>query len=204
MKTSKGKGKKSQVVKNAKKQSGKADTVVKDGAKAEERVTLIERVIRESEEVQTGKGKKRDIARMAFALWLTIPARWRGAPDSIVDTLGITDPDILELIKIKNVEGFKAACHVSHQAVAEWRKEIVDDDKLDHRVFFKKLMTEGLAALYRKLIENGDADRFKAFAGYVEGWMPGLQLHHSGAIDTLDDEERAELDKLIEKNKVKL
>lgn len=178
---------------------------VQIGDKTEEHISLIERVRRESEEVHTGIGTKKEIARMAFALWLTIPVRYRGAPDGVVEALGIDDPDILELIKIKNVEAFKATCLVSHQAMATWRKEIMGSEQgFDHRAFFRGLMNSGLSALYRKLLEQGDAERFKTFAGYVEGWMPGINLQHSGSIDTLDEDERKALDKLLKKNSVKV
>lgn len=164
-------------------------------------ISLIERVRHESEEVSTAPGRKREITRMAFALWLTIPTRFKGAPDTVIAALGISDPDILELIKIKNVEQFKEVCNVGHGSMAIWRKEIMEGEEgIDIRHMFRGLMKEGVSALYQGLLEHKDAERFKAFAGFVEGWMPGLQLRHSGNVDTLDDEERKALDELLLKN----
>lgn len=188
-----------------KKKQAKQIKKLKDSDRPEEHISLVARAFRESEEVHTTHDKKREITRMAFALWLTIPVRYRGAPDGVVEALGIDDPDILELIKIKNVEAFKAACNVSHSTMAIWRKEIMSGEEgIDHRAFFRNLMTQGLAALYRKLLEQGDAERFKTFAAYVEDWMPGIKIKHSGNIDTLDEEERKALDKLLEKNSIKV
>lgn len=187
------------------KKKRKVKKIVQDVDAGTERVSLIERAKREKEETATAPGRKRDIARMAFALWLTIPARWRGAPDGVIDALGITDLDILDVIKLKTAQDFGVAFDVHGPTLSRWRQEIEEGEQgIDNRTFFKKLVREGLGALYRKLIEQGDAERFKTFAGYVEGWMPGINLKHSGSIDTLDEEERKALDKLLEKNSIKV
>ncbi len=167
-----------------------------------ESVSLMERVKRESKEWgQGGRGKKRELAKMAFALWLSLPVRYRGAPDGVLTSLGLAG-DLFDLAKLGTQKDLGDALGVSHGTLAEWRKDIEEsDDGKDHRKLFRNLMREGLGALYRKLIENGDAERFKVFAQYVENWMPGMAVQHSGEISSLDDEERAALDKLIAKNR---
>lgn len=205
MKTSKGKGKKTHALKKAQRIGKDIEKLVDASDGNGKEMSLIERVNRESVEVSTAKGRKREIARMAFALWLTIPTRYLGAPEAIVKTLGISEPDVLELIQIKTVREFGEKCNVSHQAMADWRKEIVEGEEgEDVRRVFRGLMKEGLGALYQGLLEHKDAERFKTFAGFVQGWMPGINLIHSGSIDNLDDEKKAALDKFIEKNKVKV
>ena len=194
-------------MKKGKKKVGKAKNTVQPPVKVEEALSLVERVRRETEEVTSGsskggKGRKRVIARMAFALWLTTPVRYRGAPEAVLSTLGIADPDVLELMRVRTQKDFGEMFGVAHQAMCDWRKEIEEGEAgQDTRAFFRGLMREELAALYRKLIETGNAEEFKAFAGYVEGWMPGLNLQHSGTVETLlSDEEKKALDDLLRKN----
>lgn len=167
--------------------------------------SLLARVKKESVSWRPGRGVKREIARMAFALWLSIPVRYRGAPESVLKQLGL-DGDMLELAQIGTSGEFGEKCNVQHQALADWRKEILDGDEgKDQRAFFRGLMKEGLGALYRKLIETGDADKFKVFAQYVEDWMPGMRVFDpTNTAEVMDPAEKAKLDKLVERNSVKI
>ncbi len=198
------KGKSAQPLRKAVKKAAQKKNTVQVEDKSDEQMTLLERVRRESEEVRTAKGKRREIARIAFWTWLGIPARYRGAPDQVLAKLGINDADVLELAKIGSLEEFKRLCNVSHQAVADWRREFDDSDEgKDTRKIFRGLVRELLASLYLKGLEHGDAERFKVFAAYVENWVPGAMTSDPGAGIELRPDERAHLDKLIERNSVK-
>lgn len=175
---------------------------VKVRSEKEEELTLFDKVRRETESWGGGgRGKKRDWARTAYFLWRTLPVRYRGAPDQILNTLGLSG-DMLELARIGSIGAFGDMFDVGHGTLASWGKEFEDSDEAkDTRGIFRGLMREAVAALYRKLIENGDADRFKTFAAYVEGWVPtmALQLPSTDG-DQLTDEEKASLDRLIAEN----
>lgn len=194
------KAKKTLAIKSTKIVGKKISKVSDIKGEAVEDVSLIERARRESEEVHTSRGNKREVTRMVFALWLNIPVRYRGAPDTLLAQLGI-EGELLEIARISNVEEFKRVCNVGHQAMADWRKEIEQNDDVvkERKKLFRRLMNEGLGALYRKLIENGDAERFKIFANYVEGWVPGMAVEHTVSTE-ISAERKAALDELLRKN----
>jgi hypothetical protein len=168
-----------------------------------EDLTLVERVQREKKATEgKGRGAKREITRWAFALWLMTPARFRGEDPEYLKKLGMRDPDTLEILSCGTQREFEKKFLIGHNAVAEWKREIeASDEGKDIRAFFRPLMKEGLGALYAKLLENGDAERFKVLAAYTEGWIPTIGLQHSGEIGGgLLPEEQAELDRLLAKN----
>lgn len=171
---------------------------------SEQTLTLFERVKRESESFGGGgRGHKREMARAAYFLWLTLPVRYRGSPEGIRTTLGLSG-DMFELAGIGSVGDFGRTFDVGHGTLAAWGKEFAaSEEGKDTRALFRGLLRESVGALYRKLIENGDADRFKAFHAYVEGWIPTVGIQHSEAPgETLTEEERESLDLLLEKNTV--
>lgn len=175
------------------------DTVSKPVVEKED-VSLFDKVIKESEEWTPGKGHKRVFARMAYFLWLTLPVRYRGAPESVRSALGLSG-DMYELAGVTNVKDFGRTFDIGHQVLAEWGKEYHESDEgHDTRALFRGLMKEALGAVYRKLIEQGDAERFKTFAAYVEGWSPSAQPPPPSDIERLSDEEKTALDRMLEKN----
>lgn len=197
------KRKKSTLLPKARKAVKKPKKTAEPRSGKEEMVTLFEKVTKETEAWTRGRGHKREILRTAFFLWLTLPVRYRGAPDAVLTQLGLSG-DMLELARIKGVTEFGETFDIGRGALAEWGREFdKSDESKDAAAMFRSLMREGLGALYRKLIENGDADRFKTFAAYVEGWVPMMGIQHkTDPGETLTDEERESLDKLLEKNTV--
>lgn len=139
---------------------------------------------------------------MAYSIWLMTPVRFRGGTPEELKKMGIRDEDTLEVLQCSSVGEFGEKYGVAHQALAEWRNEFESSDSgKDIRAFFRPLIKEGLGALYQKLLENGDAERFKILAAYTEGWVPTVGVQHSGEIgNKLDAEQKAELDKLLAKN----
>lgn len=185
----------------------KAREVKSKPEKEEKPQTLLERVMSERKQwsgTGAGKGRPRELARMAYHIWLMSPVRFRGGTREELGRLGIRDEDTLEVLQCGSVGAFGEKYQVAHQALATWRKEFeATDEGKDIRAFFRPLIKEGLGALYQKLLENGDSERFKTIAAYTEGWVPTIGLQHSGEIGGgLTDEEQAELDRLLAKNKL--
>ena len=97
----------------------KIKKVIVQQEKKVETLSLLERSNRENEN-GAGKGaKKREICRMAFSIWFAIPVRFRGAPQNIIETLGISDPDTLELIGIKNQKEFAEKFNVGEPTLSD-------------------------------------------------------------------------------------
>lgn len=170
-----------------------------------EEPNLIERAMGEKDMPLTAysraDGKK--YTRELFSLWCTLPDTFKGAPERITALLGITDEVTLKVLEISTMQQFASTFGVIPQTLSRWRREIetssdyMDDVKRQMKPLTKNVM----AALYRKLIEEGDGPRFTAWMKVVEGWREQLGIEHSGSVsDGLSDEEKKALDDLIKKN----
>src|SRR3990167_947390 len=111
MAKSKRKSKTSPVLRKGGKVAANDKNKVQQGEDEAARASLLERVQKESQEWSAGRGKKRELARMAFGLWMQIPIRYRGAPDAVLTMLGI-EGDMLDLARIGSVGKFGEACNV--------------------------------------------------------------------------------------------
>lgn len=194
------KRKKVPVLQKGKDGTAKKDNSVDSSDKNGEELTLLEKVQKEYEEWTPGKGRERAVTRMAFFLWMQLPVRYRGAPDAVMNTLGI-DGDLRDLARIESMKAFGEVCHIGHGTLTQWRREFEESDEgKDTRKLFRRLSREMVGALYRKGIEHGDAERFKVYMQYVEGWMPGINIGAPGDSNEMDSERRAALDKLLQRN----
>lgn len=148
-------------------------------------------------------GSGRKYTRQVFALWCTLPDIFKGMPQRITELLGITDPVTLEVLAIKSMTDFAEIFKCSVNSLTRWRREVENDDNYFTEVKrqFKPLTRNLVAALYRKAIEEGDAQRFKVYMQIIEGWREQLGIDHSGSVvEGLTNEERGALDNLISKN----
>ena len=194
------KGGKSQVLRRGKKTAKEIATLATASNKEDVQITLIERLRRENKEVKTAVGKKPELNRWAFALWLSIPTRYKGAPEAVINALGMSDPDALELVRLRNRKEYMEAIGISHQALVDWSREFEEgEEKHGHRKLFAKMGKEMLGALYKKGIETGNAEEFRVFMQYVEGWMPGVAVGTPGDVNEIDPERKKALDNLLDK-----
>ena len=140
----------------------------------------------------------------AFRMWLILPDQFKGLPERMTELLGINDEDSLELLKIKTMQAFAQEFGVIPQTLSRWRKEIESNDDFLKGVKgeMRKLTKNVMAALYRKVLEEGDGTRVMAWMKIVEDWREQLGVEMSGHVgDGLTPEERKALDDLIAKNK---
>lgn len=152
----------------------------------------------------SGKGGK-PITREVFKIWLILPDQFKGTPERITSLLGITDEVALELLKISTMQAFAEEFGVIPQTLSRWRKEIEGDSKHgdDVKRHLRSLTKNFMGALYRKGIEEGDAARFMAWMKVIEGWREQLGIEVSDSTSELSAEDRAELDRLVERNAVR-
>ena len=136
-------------------------------------------------------------------MWCVLPDVFKGATERIVSLLGYQDPIIIKLLETKTMTEFAATYGVAIGSLTRWKNEIETSDEYmaDVRKSFKPLTKNVVAALYRKMLEEGDGPRFTAYFKVIEGWREQLGIEHSGNVgDGLEPEEREALDRLLEKN----
>lgn len=148
-----------------------------------------------------GSGKQ--YTREAFKMWCVLPDIFKGAPERITSLLGVMDPVTIELLGIPTMTRFAEEFGCSVHTLTRWKREVEESDQYmdDVRRAMRPLTKNVMAALYRKMLEEGDGPRFTAWMKVVEGWREQLGVEHSGTVgDSLSPEERDALDKLIAKN----
>lgn len=175
--------------------------------KPNEEVSMLDLARREKEtpiEVYSkpdGSGRK--YTREVFRTWCMLPDTFRGAPERITALLGITDATTLELLGIATMKQFSEEFGCSIYTLTNWRKDIETSSDYFSEVkkIFKPLTKNIVASLYRKAIEEGDAQRFSIWMKIIEDWREQLGIEHSGDIgDGLSVEEKKALDNLLLKN----
>lgn len=147
-----------------------------------------------------GNGKKH--THEVFRMWLALPDQFKGMPERVTALLGITDDITLELLKLTTMKSFSDEFGVKPPTLSRWRSEIESKDTFldDVKKGMRKLTKNVSGALYRKMVEEGDASRFKIWVQYFEDWREQLGIDHSGSISVLTEEEKATLNNLIKKN----
>jgi len=172
--------------------------------------SIIVRAKREKEQsVSEAKRKEalgessRPLTKDIFKMWCVLPDTFKGAPERITELLGITDSVTMELLKIKTMQQFADEFGVIPQTLSRWRKEVEtsNDYLTEVKRTFKPLTKNLMAALYRKGLKEGDAQRMLAYMKIVEDWREQLGIEHSGTVgEGLSPEEKAALDNLLKKN----
>jgi hypothetical protein len=181
----------------------------KEVPETREEISIIDKAKLEKEldisvqKAQQAKGESRMATKEVFKMWCVLPDQFKGAPERITSLLGITDSVTLELLAIPTMQAFATEFGVIPPTLSRWRRDIEtgSDYMTDVKRVFKPLTRNLIAALYRKAMEEGDAQRFTAWMKIVEDWREQLGIEHSGDIgEGLTEEERKAIDHLIAKN----
>src|SRR3989344_2790063 len=167
--------------------------------------SLIERAQKDKKlGAGVGRGNKMEGTRAAFKAWLLIPHTFLGAGETILRALGITDPEAVELCMIRTQSEFAQKFNVFEPTLSHWKKEMRNgDDFGDLKTEMRQLTKNVMGALYRKAIAEGDAARVKLWLQAVEGWNETIGQNIT-VEDGLTDESKKALDRLIEKNRVRV
>lgn len=166
-------------------------------------LSLIECAKREKDEWKGGgRGIKREVTRELFKMWLSIPDTFRTMPDGVMDKMGIEDETIMDLMQFKNQREFGKEFGVAEQRLIDWKHEWAEKGEFAAtKTFFRKLTKNMIGAMYRKALIEGDAARAMAWMKIVEDWTEQFGVRHSGKVEyQLDEEERAELDRVLKLN----
>lgn len=139
--------------------------------------------------------------KQLFTLWLTIPDVFRGSTQRIED-LGITDPTMLAMVQIPSQKAFGDRYNMPDSSLSRWSEQIQESSDFFGvvKAQMKKLTKNVMGALYMNVKKAGNAAEAKLWNELVEDWKQHLGIDHAGSIDTLSSEEKAALDKLLNKN----
>jgi len=167
--------------------------------------TLVQNAKKDNDlRLGVGRGNKMQHTREAFKAWLLMPRTFLGADERILGMLGIREPDVIELYGIRTQTEFAARFGIAEPTLSHWKREMQrNDDFRDFRTQMQQLTKNVMGALYRKTLEEADAARVKLWLQVVEGWHETMGYEIAPRENGLSDEEKAALDRLIEKNRGK-
>lgn len=152
-----------------------------------------------------GRGNKMQRTREVYKAWLLLPRTYLGAGEHVLASLGIRDPDAVELHGIRSQSEFAEKFGIAEPTLSHWKREMQDgNDFCDFRVHMQGLTKNVIGALYRHAISDGDAPRVKLWLQVVEGWNERIAQNISVSSSELSEEEKVALDLLIEKNTVQV
>jgi hypothetical protein len=167
------------------------------------RSTLVEKANKDKEVgAGVGRGNKMERTRAAFRAWLLKPRIFLGKGEHVLNLLGITDPETIELYKICSQTEFADKFGVGEPTLSHWKREMQNgNDFKDFKMDMRELTKNVVGALYRTTLEHGDAPRVLAWMKIVEDWHEQFGMEHSGEMNSgLTDEEKTAIDHLLKKN----
>ncbi|MFA6414739.1 MAG: hypothetical protein WC217_01075 [Candidatus Paceibacterota bacterium] len=174
-------------------------------AQIKRHTTLVEKAKNDKESgAGVGRGNKMESTRAAFRAWLLKPRIFLGKGEHVLNLLGITDIETVELYSIRSQGEFSEKFGVGEPTLSHWKREMQNgNDFKDFKMDMRELTKNVVGTLYRTTLEHGDAPRVMAWMKIVEDWHERFGMEHSGEMDDgLTDEEKATIDRLIEKNTI--
>ena len=180
--------------------------MVQKSLKKKDETSLAEKAKKDKESGGgVGRGNKMERTREAFKAWLLIPRTYLGAGDQVLRALGIIDPETVELYSIKSQTEFATKFNIAEPTLSHWKREVQKSDYFkEFRVSMQQLTQNVVGALYRQAVAEGDAQRVKLWVQLIEGWNETIGQDIRMQSPGLTDEEKASLDRLIEKNTVRM
>lgn len=171
--------------------------------KQKNKISLTEKAKKDKElGAGVGRGNKLVRTREVFRTWLLIPRTYLGVSEQVLRALGIVDSEAIELHSIKSQGEFATKFGVAEPTLSRWKQEMEKGgDFEDFRMEMQRLTKNVMGALYRKTISDADAARVKLWLQVVEGWNETIHQDVRYKPYELSEEEKKELDRLIEKNR---
>lgn len=109
-----------------------------------------------------------------FAKWLAISPLLRQLGEGDLAKTGISDPEELELIKIKTAEQFAARFGVTDRTLRLWKKKkkFWDHYNKNMKAWGRQKTPSVLLGLYRAAVRDGDGAKVKLWLQFFEDWVP--------------------------------
>jgi len=130
-----------------------------------------------------GKFKNREFS--IYILWNSLPSIFKGETEENLKKAGFSDPLTLELLALRTQGDFARKFGIGQDTLSDWNKRedlIKELDKVRGK-WAQKLTSNVIAALYRKILKEGDASRAKLWLQYIENWSERLSLENTGGVN---------------------
>lgn len=130
---------------------------------------MVEKIPKNTKNI--AKPYKRDVFD-AYVAWRSIPAIMRsGNAGRMGEDMVADDARFEELLVIKNQSEFAKKYDVENSTLTNWNKLIEKKEVMSEvRKWGQKFTKNVLFALYRDVLENGNAEGVKLWLQVVEGW----------------------------------
>ena len=106
----------------------------------------------------------------AYVKWKSLPVFLRNKPEPVLQKMGIDDPEVFALLKIKNQTEFAKAYNIKDLGtLTDWNKKIVEDGLIDGIYSWARLLTPNVVlALHKNIMKNGRAHEVRAWFELIE------------------------------------
>lgn len=114
-----------------------------------------------------------------YLIWLSVQGFvGQSVAQDVVEKMGGDMSGIGEIFTIRNQTEFAKKYKVENSTLTNWNKLIEEKDLLkDVLKPMRRLTKNVIWALYKNVIETGDADRARLWFQYVEGWTYKTSPH---------------------------
>ena len=120
--------------------------------------------------------------------WYSIAPILRMRSVAELDTMGIADPLVRNLMEIKNQKDFMKKYKISQATASKWNKEFSERPMRERFSWLRTLTGNVLISMYRKAIAEGDAPRVKLWAQLVEDWTEKSEVDNPGGIEAMKEQ----------------
>lgn len=131
------------------------------------------------------KTPKKPAEKELYWLWYSLSPILKLRSPGELDTLGIVDPEVRELLGVRTQGEFEKKFNVSNKTVAKWNLEFDKRPAKERFFWVRKLTSNAIAALYRKLLAEGDAGRFKIWMQVFEDWQEKTQVSNPAETEAM-------------------
>ncbi len=107
----------------------------------------------------------------SYIMWKSLPTLLRNESDEILKKLGLEDPIVIKLIRIKSQAEFCKEFNIGTPGtLTAWNKRIEDEPVLvdERKKWMKKLTGNVMMAVYRSVLKDGDRSRAELWIQYCE------------------------------------
>jgi len=113
-----------------------------------------------------------------FCVWMSMPTLLKGEQEAVLKKLGIDDQELLDLFQIRFKGDFAKRYNLNKDTLVKWTKKIEDENLIakNRAKWSKHWMSNVMTAVYRKALSEGDSNRAKFLAQFVEGWKESSEI----------------------------
>ena len=113
-----------------------------------------------------------------YVTWLSLPPIFTEKGEQGINALQIKDPTIRELALLKTQGDFAKKFKVDQGTLSSWNRKIEDDDMLFAQTvkWVDKLLGNVVAAVYRRCLIEGDAQRATFLAKFAKRYVEKTEI----------------------------